>query len=203
MQDLDFGKYRFHAKSKIRGISAPYEGRYGKKLFILVITFIFAFTLGTFGGMYISHNKIEETDLLLHDPKDNLNERDELKKQVESKSQANEKLISKNIPPTNKNNYVNISKDRGNPPALKNKLAQINGKKTYLIWAKTYQSNVTAYRHGHFLKKQNLPVFLAKSGTQMKLYIGPIHGKTKAYQVLSKVKKWVPFKAAVLHEKTD
>ncbi len=203
MQDIDFGKYLPHARPRTSSTSKSCGTSHGKRLFILVITFIVAFTLGIFGGMYITLSKIPETDFLLNEPKDDSNEPNASKKQPTPREQTNDRLISKNIPPTSEDYHLSASKNRSHSSVLKDKFSQINGQKTYLIWAKTYQNNVTAYRHGHFLKKQNLPVFLAKNGTRMKLYIGPIHGKKKAYQMLSKVKKWAPFKASVLHEKTD
>ena len=78
----------------------------------------------------------------------------------------------------------------------------VSDKASYLIWAKTYETKEDAYRYGLALKKKGLPVFLARNGSKLKIYVGPITGKDEAYQMLSKVKSFPTFQGAILHKKT-
>ncbi len=76
-----------------------------------------------------------------------------------------------------------------------------NSKDAYLILAKIYSDEKDAYLHGRELKKQGLPVFLARSGKKVKVYVGPIEGKNAAYQHLSLVKSMPEFRSAIMYKK--
>ena len=206
MQDIDFGKF-YTREKKRAGVYTRFKNTkevntvgHVKKLSVFLLLFILAFTMGALGGIYISRDTAKVDDL----EENYLKQRESGTEASEIQSkESKEKLISKNVPPPNSKQRLSSDKDQSQADELKHKLQQADGEKTYLVWAKTYANRTTAYRHGHFLKKQDLPVFLAKSGDKMKLYVGPVYGKNQAYQTLAKVKKWAPFKGAILHEKNN
>ncbi len=207
MQDIDFQRlysYRGPKKeSKIYSKGTLSKINYSKKFFVFMIIFIFAFTLGAFGGVYVSYTKEKPNELSVSDLEHDLESLNTLPVKEKPSKKQDEIFISKNISPSTHKDSSEKSKTTENISKIRDKFKPINQIKTYLIWAKTYTDKMMAYRHGHFLKKQKLPVFLAKSNDRMKLYVGPVYGKDQAYETLSKVKKWAPFKTAILHEKTN
>ncbi len=74
-------------------------------------------------------------------------------------------------------------------------------KETYLIWVKTGKDKKQIYQQGLFLKKQELPVFLSKSGDKFKIYVGPLYGTDEAYSTLAFVKQYPLFRGSILHKR--
>lgn len=72
---------------------------------------------------------------------------------------------------------------------------------SYLILAKIYKDSKNAYAAGRALMKNGLPVFLAKNGKKLKVYVGPIKGKNDAYNTLAIVKNMANFKGALMYKK--
>ena len=206
MQDIDFGKFYVNKKANAHNRSKNTERvntvGHLKKFSVFLLLFILAFTMGAFGGIYVSRDTEKIDGLEKHGLKKKEKGAEGSETQAQPK-EVKEKLISKNVPPPNPRQEPSSVQGQSQADELKHKLKKADGEKTYLVWAKTYANRMIAYRHGHFLKKQDLPVFLAKSGDKMKLYVGPVYGKNQAYQTLAKVKKWAPFKGAILHEKNN
>ncbi len=72
---------------------------------------------------------------------------------------------------------------------------------SYLILAKIYPDEKEASLAGLNLKRDGLKAFMARNGKKIKLYVGPIEGKSEAYSVLGKLKKSSEFSGAILYRK--
>jgi cell division septation protein DedD len=72
---------------------------------------------------------------------------------------------------------------------------------SYLILAKIFPDEKEASLAGLGLKRGGLKAFMARNGKKVKLYVGPIEGKTEAYDVLAKLKKNSEFSGAILYKK--
>lgn len=75
-----------------------------------------------------------------------------------------------------------------------------NGGK-YLILAKIFPDEKEASLAGLTLKRAGQKAFMARNGRKVKLYVGPIEGRTEAYDVLAKLKKNSEFSGAILYKK--
>ena len=219
MQDIDFGKLRFSKKpgakqDLLRHQQSNVLMTNLRKLLFIIFIFLFAFSVGLLSGIYLNNKKLEPKNGINQEPITNYLEKD---KDIEKKSKTienktlpkdqdeEEKMVSWNIGPTNSGFPDRTSRmDRQTSEKVRRekKKTKIDEKKdTFLIWVKTYQNRNQAYQHGYFLKKEDLPAFLARSGDKMKLYVGPIKGANEAYRILAQVKRWEPFKGAILHRK--
>ena len=230
MQDIDFGRLyksqRKHHSSEYRSPLHEKDNNYRSPLFrtstFLIFLFLFAFTIGLASGVYIRESKDSYN-------RENI----QGKKYLLSKNQNTNEFASANIGNSQNNSLNPYREDfdsikfpanevQENPSSasspddiLENETEAKNNNSdlleentvksndSYLIWAKTYENKQEAYRYGLALKKKGLPVFLARSGARLKIYVGPIHGKNEAYQMLAKVKSFLPFKGAILHKKTN
>lgn len=72
---------------------------------------------------------------------------------------------------------------------------------SYLILANIYENKNSAHSAGLMLQKESIPVFLAASGTKMKLYVGPVEGEKSARNLLARIKKMPEFRGAILYKK--
>ncbi len=188
MQDIDFGN-----AYKTRNTAPPYRRRKNDKntfysgstkISLFIFIFLLSFALGLLSGVYLNKNK-------------NLLEAKNIKTALKPPKDI---FVVDNINSSEKN-VDKFKKDKTDKHPFRIALEQQN-QDSYLIWAKTYGNKRDAYQYGLLLKEKGFPVFLARSGSNFKIYIGPIKGKKKAYQFLGEVKKITPFRGAILHKKT-
>ncbi|HRP70593.1 MAG TPA: SPOR domain-containing protein [Turneriella sp.] len=74
-------------------------------------------------------------------------------------------------------------------------------KPNYLILAKIFPNEKEASLAGLGLKRNGYRAFMARNGKKIKLYVGPIEGKSEAYDALAKIKKNAEFSGAILYRK--
>lgn len=72
---------------------------------------------------------------------------------------------------------------------------------SFLILAKIYPDEKEASLAGLNLKRNGMKAFMARNGKKVKLYVGPIEGKTQAYEALAQLKKNPEFAGAILYRK--
>jgi cell division septation protein DedD len=72
---------------------------------------------------------------------------------------------------------------------------------SYLILAKIYPDEKEASLAGVNLKRNGMKAFMARNGRKVKLYVGPIEGKSAAYETLAQLKKNPEFSGAILYRK--
>ena len=201
---MDFGRLYKGKTGPERSFASERPKRHWlSKLSLLVTIMTVAFVLGLFAGTQWQKHKfaqnVEEQAISqefksanitpVKTPSDSqsgeVHAGDETEKQKQAKNQGKREA--------EKNSEQKKYSD------LKKKLSEDN--ESYLILARMYQSKEEAHQKGLKLKKRELPVFLAKSGDKMKVYVGPVKGKNQAYSMLAKVKKLPEFSGAIMYKK--
>lgn len=199
MQDIDFGKfYRknrpFAVPESRREKQQPPRGN-GSASGVTVIfaVAVFCLAVGFFFGTQLQKHRYSQ--------------------QIEANVGSDE-VSTANISPAVKSTQLEESVKVHSVPA--DKEAKKNVKKsastkvvtqatkqkdTYLILAKIYPDEKEASLNGLNLKRNGLPVFLARNGKKLKLYVGPIEGRTEAYNVLGRVKNMPDYQGAILYRR--
>lgn len=201
MQDFDFGKYykRPHPAKPAQTSNAG-PSPFGRKVAFLGTIVLIAFFSGMAAGIYYQKTRLVAGDAA------------HAKSGVESNFSANINADQPQAPESNpsapQDNPQDNPQDKAKGGAL-----PVSGEKSqitqtlqsieaeYIILAKVYPSREQAHLNGMILKKEGLPVFLAENGSMMKVYVGPIAGKSKAYEMLGKVKRNPEFQGAILYKK--
>jgi len=188
MQDFDYTRIYSNPRkdfSTVRSGSHPVKSL-NKRFSVYISVSLVIFFAGFIAGVKVEHNKIARVNNTINSSSA------DLEKEINSSNISNPKSIVK----------TEENKKETSAPSNTELLTAIQSEKSeYLILAKIFTSKEEAHLHGLKLKKNGLPVFLAESGTRMKVYVGPISGKNEAYQVLAQVKSDNEFKGAILYKK--
>ncbi|MCB1146366.1 MAG: SPOR domain-containing protein [Leptospiraceae bacterium] len=134
-------------------------------------------------------------------------ERNRLIRQVETET-VGEEMTTANVSNTKNNIQIeeSLKVEKNSEPVAEQSEEKIRSAiegsgESYLILARIYSDQKEAYSAGRQLMKTGLPVFLAKNGKKLKVYVGPVQGKNEAYQYLAQVKNISDFKGAVMYKK--
>ena len=194
MQDFDFGKY--YQKNGLDSAGATGGPTWIKKLSLLGSIVIVTFFMGMITGIIYQKDRfappvdgsqdsgVTQTSNINPDQAEST---EEILNGITSNSSTQEQSSSSVQEKTAQN--------RGLPQALQSDQAE------YIILAKIYSSYEEAHLNGLKLQKVGLPVFLTESGQKMKVYVGPITGKNRAYNMLAQIKKLREFNGAILYQK--
>ena len=181
MQNIDFRRFVAHKPNSATSIDTVAEPvNSGSTLRNILALFIIA--LLSFGSGYIVGNKRIKQPI-------NAIEGDQ------SATQTTANVNNEDEAFTEKQDETAVT------PATEEIEEDLQKKDSYLILAKIYREKAKAHKQGLILKHKNLPVFLTENGNKMKVYVGPIQGKTEAYNMLAKVKSVPVFKGAILYKK--
>lgn len=204
MNDMDFSRYYRHKHNhKHSHQNTSFAGKLKSKLMTWTGIIFFFFVTGMIIGMQWQKKVLT----------------DGLENQVLSTDSEQVPLNTANIAPQQETSqFEDLIKERSEKLEKQHGSSNVSNKKsseskdktqekvkdngiTYLIYAKSYSDREQAYLHGRNLKKGGFPVFLARSGEKMKVYIGPVTGKKEAYNMLARVTRIPEFKGAILYEK--
>ena len=193
MNDIDFVKI-FQQQEPHEQVHSkqPKQGGKNTTSSMVVIPFLIllTFTIGLLSGLYVRSNPQNKIALKTNNLRPyNITDPIKIEPLDTVDNQKNQEKTT-------------ITKESDNiltPVHTENK--NIGNNETYLIWAKTSSDQEKIYREGLFLKEKKLPVFLAVNGSKLKVYVGPIQGRHKAYKILSQIKQYPSFKGAILHKK--
>ena len=197
MQDVDFGRMYKYRHTKQRPDSFVQPGKFQQKLGVLLLVAFLSYIFGLFSGIQFERYQTQKAVAF---------------------GQADEMQVSANINNEDIDPRINISADlsaseepqnnneASNDNILENENQNIkdvlkSDQSSYLILARMYKEKARAYYNGSILQKKGLPVFLAESGSKMKVYVGPVRGKNDAYKMLAKVKKVPEFSGAIMYKK--
>ena len=171
---------------------------YGKiaNLSLLVL----AFSIGMFSGMQWQKQKMTrqmEHDIL--NPKS-------VDAATEGKAHLTENQVAHNTANQTENqaieaDSVSIQKTENSQKTEPEFIKSDPTEDTFLVMAKRYKDKTEAHSKALMLKKAGLPVFMAESGSYLKVYVGPLKGKNYAYSILARVKRAQEFKGAILYKR--
>lgn len=198
MQDIDFGRiYRNRSKTGQGHLKTEHVKNPVKNKLIIIGTIAFAFfVVGIFTGLRIQEYRITSSiEASATDAGSENNE--EITTANVNTEETEDKKISDSVRIDRHQAGKNASAEKEKD--LKKKLEA--GKDSYLILASIYSEKKEAHYQGHKLRKAGLPVFLARNGQKLKLYVGPVKGRSSAYEMLAKVKNMPQFNGAILYKK--
>lgn len=199
MQDFDFGKHYQKNLSARAGVENPGgSSAWVKKLSLLGSIVIVTFFMGMITGIYYQKERFQAPsgenggENITQTLNVNPNQGD-----GESQEEILKSIVSGDSSKSTKTPAGNKNSEK--PDAMSKALQ--SDQIEYIILAKIYPSYEEAHLNGLKLQKIGLPVFLTESGQKMKVYVGPIGGKTRAYNMLSQIKKIREFNGAILYKK--
>lgn len=194
MQDIDFSRYYRKGRRPFPGSDAPEPRKSAPPVNKVSLYLAIAFSslaIGFIGGTQLQKNKMMREfegkiapDSIVGDPAKTI-----VTANVAAPSAPDARKSSENIHTTLPDEKVQAEK-----PA-KDALG------SFLILAKIYPDEKEASLAGLNLKRGGMKAFMARNGKKVKLYVGPIEGKTEAYEALARLKKHSEFSGAILYRK--
>lgn len=184
MQDIDFSRYYRRGRRPMTGAEASEHKSGGLPVNKLSLYLAIAFSslaIGFIGGTQLQKSKMtrELEGKIVPDSIATAN--------VAAPAQSEEK-VTDSVRMTRPEEKVATEETR--EPRVK-----------YLILAKIFPDEKEASLAGVNLKRNGHKAFMARNGKKVKLYVGPIEGKSEAYEVLAKLKKSSEFSGAILYKK--
>lgn len=194
MQDIDFSRYYRKGRRPFPGADAPEQRKSAPPVNKVSLYLAIAFSslaIGFIGGTQLQKNKMMREfegkiapDSIVGDPAKTI-----VTANVAAPSAPDTQKSSENIHTT-----LPDEKTHAEKPA-KDALG------SFLILAKIYPDEKEASLAGLNLKRGGMKAFMARNGKKVKLYVGPIEGKTEAYEALARLKKQSEFSGAILYRK--
>jgi len=183
MQDIDFSRYYRRPRRSLSGGEAPESKAkippVNKLSLYLAIAFS-SLAIGFIGGTQLQKNKMTR----------------EIEGRVVPETVSTNRIANTAPADTERvNDTVHTT------PAEERIDTSREPRSSYLILAKIFPDEKEASLAGLGLKRSGLKAFMARNGKKVKLYVGPIEGKTEAYDALAKLKRNSEFSGAILYKK--
>ncbi len=191
MQDIDFSRYYRKGRRTYSASEAPEARKTGAPVNKLSLYLAIAFSslaIGFIGGTQLQKNKMMR----------------ELENRVAPESAQNGTIVTANIAagPVAETEKAPDSIHQTRPDEVVRTSRPDRGSEgSYLILAKIYPDEKEASLAGLNLKRNGMNAFMARNGKKVKLYVGPIEGKSSAYAALAQLKKNPEFTGAILYRK--
>lgn len=191
MQDIDFSRYYRKGRRPYSAAEAPEVRKTGAPVSRLSLYLAIAFSslaIGFIGGTQLQKNKMMR----------------ELENRVAPESANNGTMVTANVAATapadsdSPQETIRTTRPGDGDKALRN---ENSAEGNFLILAKIFPDEKEASLAGLNLKRSGMKAFMARNGKKVKLYVGPIEGKTQAYEVLGQLKRDPEFAGAILYRK--
>jgi len=187
MQDIDFSRY-------YRRQRRPYSGSEGtetkakssalpvNKISLYLAIAFSSLAIGFIGGTQLQKNKMT--------------------REIEGKVVPDSIALATTAQPAREEEKVSetvrLTRPEDKPQV---EVSPKEAKASYLILAKIFPDEKEASLAGLNLKRNGQKAFMARNGKKVKLYVGPIEGKSEAYEILGKLKKNSDYSGAILYRK--
>lgn len=182
MQDIDFSRYYRKGRRTYSASEASEARKTGAPVNKLSLYLAIAFSslaVGFIGGTQLQKNKMMR----------------ELENRVAPESAQNGTMVTANVAADT------ASEAEKTTETIRTTRADKGLDASFLILAKIYPDEKEASLAGLNLKRSGMNAFMARNGKKVKLYVGPIDGKAKAYEALGQLKRNPEFAGAILYRK--
>ncbi|MBV6492183.1 MAG: hypothetical protein LDLANPLL_00174 [Turneriella sp.] len=187
MQDIDFSRYYRRGRRPTEYLTSDTRekgsGAFQTNKFSLYLAIAFScLAIGFIGGTQLQKSKMTR----------------EIENKVVPESIATANVTQEHAETEKANDSVRVTKAEEKAPT-ENIINE--AKPSFVILAKIYPDEKEASLAGLSLKRNGHRAFMARNGKKIKLYVGPIEGKSEAYAALAQIKKSAEFSGAILYRK--